>query len=100
MGMGTRSAVFLILVLFIGACSFGSEERTVRRDFHKEHPDYSIVSVGLPDGHGGSSVVTMFIRYRKPNDGREYWSDWAYETKDGKFELVEKGSEQILSAVP
>jgi hypothetical protein len=42
----------------------------------KEHPTYKIVGVGGADGHGGSSVVTFFIRYQKPNDGREYWADW------------------------
>ena len=65
-------------------------------DFLKDHPDYTIVSVGDADGND-STVVTFFIRYKKPNDQQEYWSDWAYDTKDGKFELVGKGSENRFS---
>lgn len=87
----------LFLTVLITGCSPLFEERTVKRNFLKEHPDYTIVSIGAPDGHSGSTVVTVFIRYKKPNDRREYWSDWAYETKDGKFELVGKGSENIFT---
>ena len=72
------------------------ETPQVRNDFLKEHPSYTIVSIGEPDGND-TTVVTFFIRYKKPNDAREYWSDWAYETKNGKLELTGKGDENIYS---
>jgi hypothetical protein len=93
-----RTAACLLLVLYVGACSQLFDERVVRKDFQTEHPDYKIVSVGAPDGHGGSTVVSFFIRYQKPGDTREFWSDWAYETKNGKLELVGKGAEHLFSA--
>jgi hypothetical protein len=71
-------------------------ERRVRSDFLRDHPNYTIVSIGEPDGND-TTVVTFFIRYKKPNDTREYWSDWAYETKNGKLELVQKGTENVFS---
>src|SRR5256885_1660069 len=89
--------VALLLMLSFIACSRLFDERVVRNDLQKEHPDYTIVSIGDPDGHGGSSVVTFFIRYKKPGDRREFWSDWAYETKNGKLELIGKGTENIFS---
>jgi len=91
-----RKPLGLLVAFLILSAACTSEERTVSRDFSKEHPNYSIVSIGSPDGHGGSTVVTCFIRYRKPNDTREYWSDWAYETKDGRFDLVGKGAEHLF----
>jgi hypothetical protein len=72
------------------------ENRQVRDDFLKEHPNYTIVSIGDADGNN-TSVVTFFIRYKKPNDVREYWSDRAYETKDGKYVLVGQGTENVFS---
>ena len=71
-----------------------NKQRQVRRDFLKDHPNYTILSIGEPDGND-TTVVTFFVRYKKPNDKCEYWTDWAYETKDGKFELVGKGTESI-----
>ncbi len=84
------------LVLLFSSCVDTSEQRQVRGDFLKDHPDYTVVSVGDADGND-STVVTFFIRYKRPNDEREYWADWAYDTKDGKFALVRKGSENLLS---
>jgi hypothetical protein len=72
------------------------EERQVKNDFLKAHPNYTIISIGDADGND-TTVVTFFIRYKKPNDAREYWSDWAYDTKDGKLKLVGKGSENVYS---
>jgi hypothetical protein len=77
-----RISLCLLSVLVAMGCSRLFDERTVRRDFLKEHPDYTVVSVGEPDGHGGSSAVTFFIRYKKPGDTREFWSDWAYENEE------------------
>jgi len=78
------------------ACTTLVQNRQVRDDFLKEHPNYSIVSIGDADGNN-TTVVTFFIRYKKPNDTREYWADWAYETKDGKYVLVGKGTENVFS---
>lgn len=90
--------ILLSLWLFLATgCAFDSQKRKVRNDFLRDHPDYKISSIGDPDGND-TTVVTFFIRYHKPNDAREYWSDRAYETKDGKFELVGKGSEHIYRA--
>ena len=91
-----RFHVALLLSLLVLDAACNSEERTVRRDFSKEHPNYTIVSIGEPDGND-TSVVTFFIVYKKPDDKREFWSDWAYDTKNGKFELVGKGTENIYS---
>jgi hypothetical protein len=73
-----------------------SEKRRVKNDFLTEHPTYTIISIGEPDGND-TTVVTFFIRYQKPGDQREFWSDWAYETKNGKLELVGKGTENLSS---
>ena len=78
------------------ACLPLLENRQVRNDFLKEHPNYSIVSIGDADGNN-TSVVTFFIRYKKPNDPREYWSDWAYESKGREYVLVGKGAENIFT---
>lgn len=87
--------VILLFLLFTG-CLDTSEQRRARSDFLKDHPDYTVVSVGDADGND-TTVVTFFIRYKKPNDQREYWADWAYDTKDGKFVLVGKGSKNLFS---
>lgn len=89
-------------LLVIGAtifagCAAMSEKRRVKSDFLSEHPTYTVISIGEPDGND-TSVVTFFIRYKKPGEEREFWSDWAYETKNGKFELVEKGTENVYIA--
>ena len=70
------------------------EERRVRNDFLKAHPSYAVISIGDADGNN-TTIVTFFIRYKKPNDKREYWSDWAYDTKNGRLELVGEGRENI-----
>ena len=85
-----------LVVLLEMACTTLVQNRQVRDDFLKEHPNYSIVSIGDADGNN-TTVVTFFIRYKKPNDTREYWADWAYETKDGKYVLVGKGTENVFS---
>jgi hypothetical protein len=72
-----------------------SENRQVRNDFLREHSNYTIVGIGGADGNN-TTVVTFFITYKKPNDLREYWADWAYDTKDGKFVLVGKGTENVF----
>lgn len=89
-----------IAVLFVAGCGRIFEKQKVERDFLKAHPNYSIISIGEADGNGYSSVVTFFIRYKKPGDEREFWADWAYDTKDGKFELVGEGSENLYSEKP
>jgi hypothetical protein len=87
--------VSLTLALFASNCIESREQQKVRADFLREHPNYKIISVGLPDGND-TTVVSFFIRYKKPDDAREYWSDWAYDTRDGKFVLVAgKGDENI-----
>jgi len=92
----TRLGIGIVLLLFATGCSRLFEERQVRNDFLKEHPDYTIVSIGQPDGND-TTLVTFFIVYRKPNNEQEYWADWAYDTKSGKLELVGKGSENIYT---
>ena len=71
-------------------------ESTGPRRLPQGTSNYAIVSIGDADGNN-TSVVTFFIRYKKPNDTREYWSDWAYETKDRKYVLVGKGTENVFS---
>jgi hypothetical protein len=88
-----RLRISIVVVLVVAGCT---QERQVRRDFLKDHPSYTIVSIGDPDGND-TTVVTFHVRYRKPNDNCEYWADWAYETKGGKFELVGKGIESIYA---
>ena len=85
----------LFLALLATGCTGTSEQRKVRGDFQKEHPDYQIISIGDADGND-TTVVSFFIRYKKPGDQREYWSDWAYDRKDGKFVLVGKGPESLF----
>ncbi|MDQ1589491.1 MAG: hypothetical protein QOG71_118 [Pyrinomonadaceae bacterium] len=94
----TRTLLKLTLTfaLLASGCTFDSEQRQTESDFRKAHPDYKIISVGFPDGNA-STYVTMFIRYKKPNDEREYWSDWTYDTKDGKFVFFSQGTEHIYS---
>ena len=84
----------MLCCLLAAAC--GADERKVRGDFQKDHTDYTIISIGDRDGND-TSIVTFFITYKKPNDPREYWADWAYETKSGRLELVRKGSENVWS---
>ena len=91
------SATWLGVFLVI-ACTNLFENRQVRNDFLREHPNYTIVSIGDEDGND-TTVVTFFIRYKKPNDSREYWADWAYDTKDGKYVLVSKGRENMSADV-
>ena len=71
-----RPKVFLLLILIATGCGSLFEERQVRNDFLKAHPNYTIISIGDADGND-TTVVTFAIRYKKPNDEREYWSDWA-----------------------
>jgi predicted SnoaL-like aldol condensation-catalyzing enzyme len=71
-------------------------QQKVRADFLKEHPNYKITSVGAPDGND-TTFVTVHVRYKKPDDEREYWSDWSYDTKDGKFVFAAKGNENLSS---
>lgn len=92
----TRIQFVIVLALLGAGCSRLFEERQVRNDFLKDHPTYTVVSIGYPDGND-TTVVTFFIRYRKPNDKIEYWADWAYQAKNGKLELVGKGSERIYT---
>ena len=84
----------LLAAALAAGCSWMLEERRVKSDFLKEHPTYEVIGVGGPDGND-TDIVTFHIVYKKPGDGREYWSDWAYKQKDGKLELVGKGSEQV-----
>lgn len=86
----------MTLALFASGCAYISEQQKVKADFLKEHPNYIIMSVGEPDGND-TTFVTFFIRYKKPDDEREYWTDWAYDTKDGEFKSVGKGEEQVYS---
>jgi hypothetical protein len=92
----TKLGIGIVLLLLSTGCSRLFEERRVRNDFLRDHPDYTVVSIGQPDGND-TTVVTFFIVYKKPNNAQEYWADWAYETKSGKPELVGKGSENIYS---
>ena len=94
--MALRAIKLILLCVVIATACETSEKRRVRDDFSKEHPDYTIVSIGEPDGND-TSVVTFFIVYKKPGDKREFWSDWGYETKNHKFELVGKGTENVYS---
>ena len=80
----------LLCCLLLAACA-GPEERKVKNDFLKDYPNYSVINVERPEGY--SSTVTFHISYKKPNDPREYWADWAYQRKNGELELVTKGTE-------
>lgn len=92
----TQFRIGIVVLLLASGCSSPrlEEKRRVRGDFLEAHPDYTIVSIGEMDGNNYSTVVTFSIRYKKGNDQREYWTDWAYDTKGGK--LVGKGSEVVF----
>lgn len=85
------SKLILIFVLFTCSCD-SAEERQVKKDFYKVHPNYTVTRMS-PDGNA-TSILTYVIRYKKPSDSKEYWTEWAYETKDGRFYLVGKGNEK------
>jgi hypothetical protein len=81
-------------ILLAAGCNGGFHcESKAKKDFRKEYPDYSITSMN-PDGND-TSIVTFVIHYKKPADEKEYWIQWAYETKDEQCAQVGKGEELI-----
>jgi hypothetical protein len=94
----TKLSIGIVVLLLATGCSRLFEKRQVRNDFLKDHPDYTVVSIGDADGNT-TTVVTFFIVYKKPSSGQEYWADYAYDTKDGKLELVGKGHESIYTSI-
>ena len=84
------------LTLLASGCTGIHEKWQIETDFRKEYPNYKVISVGEPDGND-TTFVTFFIRYKKPDDEREFWVDWSYDTKDGKLKFASKGEENIYS---
>lgn len=63
-----RAALALLILVFaLTGCSSSSCESAGRKEFQRQHPDYTIVEI-VPDGN--ASGTSYVAHYKKPNDKR------------------------------
>lgn len=75
----------LVLSILLSSCNRPSESK-VRESFLSEHPTYSVVDVVAGEGDGAAAYFR--IRYKRPNDDRQYEDNWQYvKESDGKWKL-------------
>ena len=83
-------SVLLVGLLLVG-CGFPSNDE-VESAFRREHPSYTVLSVGVGEGDGSSAYY--HIKYKKPEDGRVYEDVWQY-LDDGSGKKVLKHKETL-----
>jgi hypothetical protein len=59
--------------MLISGCGV-PKDSAVRADFIREHPDYTVLFVGVGEGDG--SAAYFHIRYKRPGDPTEHEDVW------------------------
>ena len=84
-----RIAPRIVLALAISACGNPSDD-AVRKDFHRAHPAYPIVTVYNSEGDFDSASFT--IKYHKPGERLLYMDCWRYEKIAGQWRVAAKAT--------
>ena len=62
----------LIVVLFLAGCRYESSCASAgRKEFEKQHPNYTILEI-VPDGNADG--VSYVAHYKKPNEDKIYFA--------------------------
>lgn len=78
-------AVALLWCFLLSGCNRPNESK-VRQAFISEYPAYRDVSVVATEGDGAAAYFR--IRYKRPNDERQYEDMWQYLMgSDGEWKL-------------
>jgi hypothetical protein len=80
--------VAVVLALFLCGCG-GPSNSDVRAEFLREHPDYTVLSVGVGEGDG--SAAYFHIRYKRADESSEHEDVWQYlDGGDGPWTVNHK----------
>jgi len=86
--LASKAFPLLFAVTFLSGCGV-PQDTTVRADFLREHPAYTVLSVFVGEGDGAAAY--FHIRYKRPRDPVVHETVWQYlDTGDSPWKLNHK----------